>query len=284
MVESEERAVKIKFSKMHGNGNDFVVIDAVRQCLALSAEQVRFLADRHLGVGCDQVLVVEAPTRSDTDFRYRIFNADGGEVEHCGNGARCFMKFVRDQGLTAKDEIRVETKAGIISPRFADGDRVTVNMGVPRFDPNDVPFDAPQRQLTYALPLEDATLQISVLSLGNPHAVQIVEDVQSAPVAAQGPRIERHRAFPARVNAGFMQVLDRGHIKLRVWERGAGETLACGTGACAAVVAGRMRGLLDETVRVATRGGELLISWAKEGEPVWLTGDAKRVFEAEINL
>jgi diaminopimelate epimerase len=284
MVESEKRAVKIKFSKMHGNGNDFVVIDAVRQRLALSAEQVRFLADRHLGVGCDQVLVVEAPTRADADFRYRIFNADGGEVEHCGNGARCFMKFVRDQGLTAKDEIRVETKAGIISPRFADADRVTVNMGVPRFEPKDVPFDAPQRQLTYALSLEDATLQISVLSLGNPHAVQIVEDVQSAPVASQGPRIERHRAFPARVNAGFMQVLDRGHIKLRVWERGAGETLACGTGACAAVVAGRMRGLLDETVRVATRGGELLISWTKEGEPVWLTGNAKRVFEAEINL
>jgi diaminopimelate epimerase len=276
--------VIVKFSKMHGNGNDFVVIDAVRQRVALTAEQVRFLADRHRGVGCDQVLVVETPTRSDADFRYRIYNADGGEVEHCGNGARCFMKFVRDQGLTAKDEIRVETKAGIISPRFAGAERVTVNMGVPRFDPKDVPFDAPQRQQTYALPLEDATPQISALSIGNPHAVQIVADVDAAPVASQGPQIERHRAFPARVNAGFMQIVDRGHIKLRVWERGAGETLACGTGACAAVVAGRMRGLLDESVRVATRGGELLIRWVGEGEPVWLTGDAKRVFEAEINL
>jgi len=276
--------VKIKFSKMHGNGNDFVVIDAVRQRVALTTEQLRLLADRHFGVGCDQVLVVETPTRSDADFRYRIFNADGGEVEHCGNGARCFMKFVRDQGLTDKEEIRVETKAGIISPRLAGADRITVNMGVPRFEPKDVPFDAPLRQLTYTLPLEEVTVQISVLSLGNPHAVQIVEDLESAPVASQGPRIERHGAFPARVNAGFLQVVDRGHIKLRVWERGAGETLACGTGACAAVVAGRMRGLLDETVRVATRGGELLIRWAGEGEPVWLTGDAMRVFEAEINL
>jgi len=269
---------------MHGNGNDFVVIDAVRQRVALTTEQLRLLADRHFGVGCDQVLVVETPTRSDADFRYRIFNADGGEVEHCGNGARCFMKFVRDQGLTDKEEIRVETKAGIISPRLAGADRITVNMGVPRFEPKDVPFDAPLRQLTYTLPLEEVTVQISVLSLGNPHAVQIVEDLESAPVASQGPRIERHGAFPARVNAGFLQVVDRGHIKLRVWERGAGETLACGTGACAAVVAGRMRGLLDETVRVATRGGELLIRWAGEGEPVWLTGDAMRVFEAEINL
>jgi diaminopimelate epimerase len=276
--------VEIKFTKMHGNGNDFVVIDAVRQHVALTSEQVRLIADRHFGIGCDQVLVVEPSSSAEADFRYRIFNADGGEVEHCGNGARCFMRFVRDQGLTTKNEIRVETKAGIIVPRFAGADRVTVNMGVPRFEPRDIPFDAPQRRIAYPLPLGDTVLEVSVLSMGNPHAVQIVDSVEAAPVTAHGPRIERHAAFPARVNAGFMQIVDRSHIKLRVWERGAGETLACGTGACAAVVAGRMRGLLEENVRVETRGGVLEIRWKSEGEPVWLTGDAVRVFEGEINL
>ncbi len=276
--------MEIKFTKMHGNGNDFVVIDAVRQHVALTSEQVRLIADRHFGIGCDQVLVVEPSSSAEADFRYRIFNADGGEVEHCGNGARCFMRFVRDQDLTTKNEIRVETKAGIIVPRFAGADRVTVNMGVPRFEPRDIPFDAPQRRIAYPLPLGDTVLEVSVLSMGNPHAVQIVDSVEAAPVTAQGPRIERHAAFPARVNAGFMQIVDRSHIKLRVWERGAGETLACGTGACAAVVAGRMRGLLEENVRVETRGGVLEIRWKGEGEPVWLTGDAVRVFEGEINL
>jgi diaminopimelate epimerase len=273
-----------KFTKMHGLGNDFVVFDAISQSVNLTPAQFQFVADRHFGIGCDQILLVERATRPDADFRYRIFNADGGEVEQCGNGARCFVRFVHEKGLSPKAEIRVETAAGIIVPRLEPNGQVTVNMGVPRFEPAEIPFLAEKRAPTYLLGLEGKLAEVSVLSMGNPHAVQLVEDADSAPVAVEGPQIESHPSFPARVNAGFMQVLDRGRIKLRVYERGAGETLACGTGACAAVVAGRMRGLLDSEVRVTTRGGELTIRWEGEGQPVWMTGPAVTVFEGEINL
>ena len=274
----------LKFTKMHGLGNDFVVFDAISQNVNLSPAQFQYIADRHFGVGCDQILLVERATRADADFRYRIFNADGGEVEQCGNGARCFVRFVHDQGLSPKAEIRVETASGIIVPRLEPNGLVTVNMGVPRFEPAEVPFVAEKRALTYPLGLEGRLVEVSVLSMGNPHAVQWVEDADGAPVAEEGPQIESHPSFPARVNAGFMQVLDRGRIKLRVYERGTGETLACGTGACAAAVAGIMRGLLDGEVRVTTRGGELIIRWEGEGHPVWMTGPAVTVFDGEINL
>jgi len=274
----------LKFTKMHGLGNDFVVFDAISQSVDLTPAQFQFIADRHFGIGCDQILLVERATRADADFRYRIFNADGGEVEQCGNGARCFVRFVHEKGLSPKAEIRVETAAGIIVPRLEPNGLVTVNMGVPRFEPAEIPFLAEKRALTYLLGLEGKLAEVSVLSMGNPHAVQWVEDADSAPVAVEGPQIENHPSFPARVNAGFMQVLDRRHIKLRVHERGAGETLACGTGACAAVAAGIMRGLLDDEVRVTTRGGELTIRWEGEGRPVWMTGPAVTVFEGQINL
>jgi diaminopimelate epimerase len=276
--------MRLKFTKMHGLGNDFVVFDAISQNLALTPAQFRFLADRHFGVGCDQILLVERATRSDADFRYRIFNADGGEVEQCGNGARCFVRFVHEKGLTPKSEIRVETAAGIIVPRLEASGLVTVNMGVPRFAPAEIPFDTDFPATTYLLDVHGRPLEISVLSMGNPHAVLLVDEVDSAPVATDGPVIESHSRFPARVNVGFMQVLNRGHIKLRVYERGAGETLACGTGACAAVVAGITRGLLDSEVRVATRGGELVIRWGGEGRPVMMTGPAVSVFDGEIDL
>jgi diaminopimelate epimerase len=272
----------LKFTKMHGLGNDFVVLDGVTQNLALDEETYRFLADRHFGVGCDQILLVELPTSDDADFRYRIFNADGGEVEQCGNGARCFVRFVHDKGLTSKTEIRVETRSGIIRPRLEADGQVTVNMGAPRFEPGEIPFLAGGRAQTYLLLVGTDTVEFSVLSMGNPHAVQLVSDVDSAPVGQQGPLIEHHPAFPARVNAGFMQIIDRGRIRLRVFERGAGETLACGTGACAAVVAGITRGLLDATVTVVTRGGELTIRWEGDGLPVWMTGPAITVFEGSI--
>lgn len=273
-----------RFTKMHGLGNDFVVFDGVRQTLVLTPEHCRFLADRHFGVGCDQILLVEAPTRSDADFRYRIFNADGGEVEQCGNGARCFVRFVHEQGLTAKREIRVETKGGIIVPRLEEDGQVTVDMGMPRFDPADVPFLADRRAPTHLLTVGEGVFEVSVLSMGNPHAVLIVDDVDRAPVEELGPRIEHHPAFPQRVNAGFMQIVDRRHIRLRVWERGAGETLACGTNACAAVVAGIVRGLLDHEVGVRMRGGTLLVRWAGGNSPVWMTGPAVSVFEGRIDL
>lgn len=274
--------MKLKFTKMHGLGNDFIVLDGITQKIDLSTEQLRLLADRHFGIGCDQILLIEKPTRSDVDFRYRIFNSDGGEVEQCGNGARCFVRYVHDHGLTDKTEIRVETQSGIIVPRLEADGAVTVDMGVPRFEPRDIPFLTDHRAPVYLLSLADKIIEISALSMGNPHAVQVVEDVDSAPVASDGPQIERHASFPKRVNAGFMQILDRSHIKLRVFERGAGETLACGTGACAAVVAGIQRGLLDATVRVTTHGGDLLIRWAGEGEPVSMTGPAVEVFEGVI--
>lgn len=276
--------MKFKFTKMHGLGNDFVVFDGVSQTVRLSAAQLSRVADRHFGVGCDQILLVETASQPGTDFRYRIFNADGGEVEQCGNGARCFVRFVHDKGLTQKTEIRVETASGIIVPRLESDGQVTVNMGAPRFEPAEIPFVAQTRALTYPLALPGASVEISALSMGNPHAVQIVDSVDNAPVAEQGPLIERHANFPQRVNAGFMQVLNHRHIRLRVYERGAGETLACGTGACAAAVAGIARGLLDSEVRVTTHGGDLVIRWAGEGQPVWMTGPAATVFEGEIEL
>ncbi|GHT90958.1 diaminopimelate epimerase [Betaproteobacteria bacterium] len=276
--------MKLKFSKMHGLGNDFVVIDGVRQKVGLTPEQVRFLADRHFGVGCDQLLLVEASEQPDVDFRYRIFNADGGEVEQCGNGARCFARFVHEVGLAYKREIRVATQKGIITPRLENDGQVTVDMGAPRFSPAEIPFVSDVEQITYPLEVADSSLEISVVSMGNPHAVQVVADVDAAPVAEQGPLIRAHPRFPERVNAGFMQVLDRGHIRLRVFERGAGETLACGTGACAAVVAGIRRGLLDSPVAVATRGGALTIAWDGAGHPVLMTGPAVTVFTGEIEL
>ena len=280
---------KIRFTKMHGQGNDFVVLDGVRQVLDVTPEKARFLADRHLGVGCDQLLVVQRPLSAENDFRYRIFNADGGEVEQCGNGARCFARYVLDEGLTAKREIRVETASGVIVPRIEDSGQVTVNMGEPRFDPREVPFLFDEIRLVYPLRVAGLPVEVSVLSMGNPHAVQVVEDVERAPVREQGPLVERHPAFPQRVNAGYMQPLSRAHVKLRVWERGAGETLACGTGACAAVVAGIRRGMLDEAVRVTTRGGDLMIRWHAAPEtnghgPVMMTGDAVRVFDGEIEI
>ena len=283
--------MRLRFTKMQGQGNDFVVIDAVRRPLALTASQVRWLADRRFGVGCDQVLVVEPAADPANDFRYRIWNADGGEVEQCGNGARCFARFVRDEGLSAKDELRVETARGVIRPRIERSGQVTVDMGPPRFAPAEVPFLAPAERPTYALEVGGRAVELSVLSMGNPHAVQVVADVDAAPVASEGPLVERHPAFPNRVNAGYLQVVARDRVRLRVWERGAGETLACGTGACAAVVAGIRLGLLDRQVRVATRGGDLVIAWdGRDGDmtppltPVMMTGDAVRVFEGEIEL
>ncbi|MCB1906075.1 MAG: diaminopimelate epimerase [Rhodocyclaceae bacterium] len=276
--------MRIRFTKMHGLGNDFVVIDAVGQGVELDVPRVRFLADRHFGVGCDQVLVVEPASRADVDFRYRIFNSDGGEVEQCGNGARCFVRFVHDKGLTTKREIRVETRSGVIAPRLEDDGQVTVDMGVPRFAPQQVPFVSEREAVSEPLDLAGERIEISALSMGNPHAVQVVADVDRAPVARLGPSIEAHPRFPARVNAGFMQIVDRGQIRLRVYERGAGETLACGTGACAAVVAGIRRGLLDSPVQVHTRGGMLSVAWSGSGSPVLMTGPAVSVFDAEIEL
>jgi len=259
---------------MEGAGNDFVVLDATRAPFGLSREQVRRLADRHFGVGCDQVLVVEKASRPEADFRYRIFNADGGEVEQCGNGARCFVKFVHARGLTRKREIRVETLGGVIAPRLEEDGEVSVDMGPPRME----------SPLVQPLEVSGARVELAILSMGNPHAVQLVADVEVAPVAAQGPALERHPRFPQRVNAGYMQVLDRHAIRLRVWERGAGETLACGTGACAAVVAGIARGSLESPVRVQTRGGTLTIAWAGGDNAVWMKGPAKTVFEGSIEL
>lgn len=276
--------MRLAFTKMHGAGNDFVVLDGVRQNIALSPEQLRLLADRHFGVGCDQILLVEKSQRPEADFRYRIFNADGGEVEQCGNGARCFVRYVHDKKLTHKREIVVETKSGLISPRLEDDGRVTVNMGAPIFEPARIPFVSDSSEVTQVLDVAGAAIEITAVSMGNPHAVQVVVDANAAPVAEQGPLIEHHPRFPRRVNAGFMQVVDRAHIRLRVYERGAGETLACGTGACAAVVAGIRRGLLDEQVNVATHGGVLTIRWAGEDQPVLMTGPAVMVFDGEINL
>lgn len=281
----------IRFTKMQGAGNDFVVLDETRGRLGLSTAQYRWLADRHFGVGADQILTVRPAPGPGLDFEYVIHNADGAEVEQCGNGARCFARFVRDQGLTAKDVIRVQTLGGVIEPRLTPDGRVTVGMGAPIFELERIPFDAAGLSpvasgawQTWPLQLRDATVQVAVVSMGNPHAVQLVADAKSAPVHAQGPLIENHKRFPRRVNAGFLQVLDRRHVKLRVWERGAGETLACGTGACAAVVAGIRLGLLDARVDVETHGGVLTIEWAGGGAPVMMTGPATTVFQGEVDV
>jgi diaminopimelate epimerase len=273
-----------RFTKMHGLGNDFVVFDSIHQSLSLTPERIRRIADRRFGIGCDQVLVVESSDQADIDFRYRIYNADGGEVEQCGNGARCFARFVRDKGLTDKDEIAVATSTGVIYPHIQSDFEVTVNMGVPQFEPKDIPFDTAARETTYPLELGDTTVNVGVVSMGNPHAVQVVADVDRAPVAEQGQRFQTHPRFPNQVNAGFMQVVDRSHIRLRVFERGVGETLACGTGACAAVAVGRQMGLLDGRVTVELPGGTLKIHWEGEGQPVFMTGPATTVFEGEIDL
>lgn len=330
--------MKRRFTKMHGLGNDFVVFDGVRQSLALTADQCRFLADRRFGIGCDQILLVEPPRLAGTDFHYRIFNADGSEVEQCGNGARCFARFVREEGLTSKTEIPVGTAAGAIRLYVEPDGQVRVDMGPPVFDPARIPFLAPVERLAsggglatggtltswgamasgerlasgglparvkakasteaqtapipgvlgeaaeYDLEVDGEILRIGAVSMGNPHAVLRVDDLDQAPVAQLGPRIERHPRFPRRVNVGFMQVLAPNHIRLRVFERGAGETLACGTGACAAVVVGRRQGRLEEEVRVSLPGGDLRIRWAGDREPVWMTGPAARVFSGEIEL
>ncbi|OWW18871.1 diaminopimelate epimerase [Noviherbaspirillum denitrificans] len=283
--------MKLKFTKMHGAGNDFVVIDAINQDVRFTPEQWKQLADRRFGVGADQMLVVEKPSTDGVDFRYRIYNADGGEVEQCGNGARAFVRFVTEKGLTGKRAIKVETMSGIIEPRLEADGGITVDMGAPILEPERVPFDASGLQgkaegtdTLWPLDVNGQTTWISVVSMGNPHAVQVVPDAQSAAVHQDGPAIEHHPRFPKRVNAGFMQVVDRHAVRLRVFERGAGETLACGTGACAAVVAGIRRGLLDSPVRVTTLGGELSIAWAGPGTSVMMTGPAVSVFEGEIEI
>jgi diaminopimelate epimerase len=264
--------VKLAFTKMQGAGNDFVVLDCTGKKFSLSREQIQKLADRHFGIGCDQVLVVERPTGTGADFRYRIFNADGGEVEQCGNGARCFVKFVHAKGLTTKREIRVETLGGTIVPRLEADGEVSVDMGRPAFEGVE------------KIELDGKAVALAILSMGNPHAVQIVPDVAAAPVATQGPRIENHPRFPDRVNAGYLQVLARDRIALRVWERGAGETLACGTGACAAAVYGISSGRLDSPVRVETRGGALTITWAGGDNAVWMKGPAQTVFDGTVEI
>jgi len=271
----------LRFTKMQGLGNDFVVVDGIRQRFDLAPAELRRLADRRYGVGCDQILVVELPTRTDVDFRYRIWNADGGEVEQCGNGARCFVLFVRDRGLTAKRRIRVETAGGVIEPELVGDDQVAVAMGVPRFAAAEIPFMGAGDAVIRPLDVDGERIEVTLVSMGNPHAVQVVADVDGAPVTRQGPRLETDPRFPERVNVGYMEVVDRATIRLRVWERGAGETPACGTGACAAVAAGMRRGLLDEVVLVETRGGKLTIAWPGPGKPVIMTGPATTVFEGE---
>lgn len=283
--------MKLKFTKMHGAGNDFVVIDAINQHIDFSPAQWRALADRRFGIGADQILVVEAAPAADIDFRYRIFNADGGEVEQCGNGSRAFVRFVIDKGLTTKSKIRVQTMSGVIEPEIGVDGRITVNMGVPDFDPSASAFqtqDLNARQegaaTIWALPLAESAAHITCVSMGNPHAVQVVSDVEQYPVLIEGPQIELHPRFEKRVNAGFMQINDEHHVQLRVYERGAGETLACGTGACAAAVAGIRRGLLQSPVEVKMHGGDLQIAWAGEAQPVFLSGPAVSVFEGEIDI
>ena len=276
--------MELKFSKMHGLGNDFVVVDGIRQTVGLTPERLRQLGDRHLGIGFDQLLLVETPHDGTNDFRYRIFNNDGSEVEQCGNGARCFVKFVTEQKLTNKRAIRVETAKGVIVPEYHSNGLITVDMGVPRLKSLEVPFIADGDAITHPLAIGDDSIDVTVVSMGNPHAVCVVNNVDSAPVAQQGPLVESHPRFPEKVNAGFMQIVNRGEIRLRVYERGAGETLACGTGACAAVVAGIQRGQLDSRVLVHTRGGDLNIEWGGPGQPVKMTGPAVTVFTGEIEI
>jgi len=273
-----------RFTKMHGLGNDFVVFDGVRQTLQLRPDQIRHIANRNFGVGCDQVLLVEPPINDEADFRYRIFNADGGEVEQCGNGARCFARFVHEEGLTDRDIIVVETSTGPIRLSRPVENQVTVDMGVPRFEPAEIPFEAEQRAERYQLNLNGGAVEIAAVSMGNPHAVLKVDEVEKAPVEELGPLVEHHPRFPQRVNVGFMQIIAPNHIRLRVFERGVGETLACGSGACAAVSTGNLQGLLQPETRVDLMGGTLMVSWPGEGETVRMTGPAERVFEGQIEL
>ena len=283
--------MRIRFTKMQGAGNDFVVLDETVARLGLSTAQYRWLADRHFGVGADQILTVRPAPAAGIDFEYIIHNADGAEVEQCGNGARCFARYVHDAGLSGKDRIRVQTLGGVIEPQLTADGRVTVDMGAPVFELARIPFDPSGLQpvasgawQTWPAPVQDAVVPLAVVSMGNPHAVQLVADVDAAPVHIQGPLIENHPRFPRRVNAGFLQVLDRTHVKLRVWERGAGETLACGTGACAAVVAGIRLGQLDRRVDVQTRGGVLTIEWAGGDSAVLMIGPATTVFTGEVDV
>ena len=274
----------LNFTKMHGLGNDFVVVDAINQTVNLTTEQLRFMADRHFGIGFDQLLLVEKPISANADFKYRIFNADGSEVAQCGNGARCFARFVHEKHLFDGDDIVVDTDAGQLVLTLAGGDRVTVNMGVPKFAPAEIPLIADREELRYSTEINGSSVEFGAVSMGNPHAVILVENVGQAPVAELGFILESHALFPERANIGFMQVLTRDHIKLRVYERGAAETLACGSGACAAVAVGIVQGLLDNHVTVDLPGGRLEIGWEGRGEPVYMTGPATTVFEGTINL
>jgi diaminopimelate epimerase len=278
------RGSLLSFTKMHGLGNDFMVVDAISQPFRLSPETIRELANRNFGIGFDQLLVVEPPGLPDVDFRYRIFNSDGSEVEQCGNGARCFARFVRDQRLTNKKVIRVQTAKGVIELRSGKGGLITVDMGVPELNPPAIPFAADCRKDVYTVEVGQETVELTALSMGNPHGVLLVDNVDTASVAELGPRLENHPRFPARANIGFLQILDRGRVRLRVFERGAGETLACGSGACAAVVAGRLRGLLDARVDVELLGGHLMVEWQGEGSPVMMEGSATSVFEGQLRL
>lgn len=275
---------RVRFTKMHGIGNDFVVFDGINQTIDLTPERVRKIADRRFGIGCDQVLMVEVPQHPDNDFRYRIFNHDGSEVENCGNGARCFAKFVRDKKFTGKNRITVETLGGILTLHVCKQGGITVDMGVPILQPKDIPFQADTQATVYPLALPDTTIDISAVSMGNPHAVTIVDNVDSAPVESWGPIIEAHPSFPNHVNAGFMAIRSRTDIDLRVYERGVGETLACGTGACAAVVAARLQELVDSEVTVHLCGGDLRIEWQGSGHPVLMTGPASNVFQGQIKI
>jgi diaminopimelate epimerase len=276
--------MKVNFTKMQGIGNDFVVIDSVTTSVTLTTAQIQHIANRFFGVGCDQLLMVEISDTANVDFRYRIFNADGGEVEHCGNGARCFVRFVVDKGLTKKHQITVETASGIIILKLQPNGDVVVDMGPPNLEPDSLPFLAAQRQPQYTLRLTDGVIPISAVSMGNPHAVVLVDNVETAAVSKLGPQIESHSQFPQHVNAGFMQVVNSHEINLRVYERGSGETLACGTGACAAVVSGIQLNLLQSPVLVNMRGGQLQIEWAGETQSVMMTGPAEIVFEGQIEL
>ncbi len=276
--------MRLRFTKMQGIGNDFVMVDAISQKVNITPERARKLADRHFGVGCDQVLVVEAPEHPDVDFRYRIFNSDGGEVENCGNGARCFAIFVRQRQLTGKNTIVAQTAAGKLVLKVTEDNQVTVNMGAPVLQPAEIPFEAEQQQTLYPLQLGDRALSISAVSMGNPHAVTRVENLADYPVELIGPQVENHARFPRQVNAGFMEIINRQRIKLRVYERGTGETLACGTGACAAVVSGIMCNELDTEVEVTLPGGKLSIQWEGEGKPVMMTGPATSVFHGQIKV
>jgi len=269
---------------MQGIGNDFVVLDGINQAINLTQTQYMSIADRHFGVGCDQILLVEASEVSGVDFKYRIFNADGSEVEQCGNGARCFARFVREKHLTDKDKITVATKGGVIVLSITKDNEVTVDMGRPRFLPAEIPFNAPEKLARYKLLVDNIPMEIGAVSMGNPHGVVLVQDVDTAPVESLGPKLESHKSFPARANIGFMQIVSDEKIKLRVFERGSGETLACGTGACAAVAVGRRWGLLSESVEVSLPGGKLLINWSDENSPVMMTGPAEFVFEGEISI